>query len=197
VTDPRRRGEQVDRLGELRVAGQVLADGGLDGGDRLAEAGDVALHAPANLRVEGVGLARLLARPHGDKRIAAAMQARQALARRIGGLRAPQGQAGAHERQKPRIEGVGLGALAERLGEGAGMAGVDAGRGEAGLRQRLAQGHVVDAGGLEHHQAVGRQLAGERREGGGRVGEARPRRGGGREHIEMMLGDVDSGDLRV
>jgi len=174
---------------------QMRPDGALQLGDGGREPSNVGVEAFHGLGIESVGAARLFGSAHLHKRVAAAMQAGEALAGRVGSWLAPQGQTGAHGRQQAGVERVGLGALTQGLRKGASAGGVDAGVRDGGAGKGLTQRRIIGAAGLEDDQVLGA-------EGGDQFGD-RPRLIGdapglaarGVVEVEMMLGDVDSDDV--
>ena len=100
-----------------------------------------------------------------------------------------------HAGDEPRIDAVGLGLGADRLGEAPDPGGVELRGGEAGAVERALEGGVVGAGRLEGDEADavrGADPAEERPVSGGIVGDAtglavRPAAG-----VEMIFRDVDA-----
>ena len=104
-----------------------------------------------------------------------------------GGLEAEAPRGGEHG----SVERVGLGEKAGGAGEVAGACGIDPGKADAGLVQRLPQRQIVDAGGLEQN-AFGLVVPLGDQGGDRRLGVGQADHPTAVKDIEVVLGDIDS-----
>ena len=128
-----------------------------------------------------------------DKLIPTLVETGEPLARRQDRFRGRRLQALRHGGEHLRIDRIGLGEEAGRTGEVAGARRVDASKAYSGYRQGLAQVEVVPAGRLEQNEGVTpRPGLGHFSHRAGRIAQPDGHACRTVEHIEIMLGDIDS-----
>ena len=138
----------------------------------------------------------LLAR--GDELIAALVQGGHRLTLRIGRRLRLGPQALSHGGEHARVDGIGLGKEARGSGEVAGPSRVDAREGDAGRYEHSGERSIIASGRLEQNEGFALAPGGELGHQGGRgIGETLTASKLGIEHVEMVLGNVDSDDARV
>jgi len=158
----------------------------------------VAVKIAGQLGILAFGAARAFLLAHGHELVAALVQDGQPFTFGIAGKVDARCHPCAEFGQHARVDRVGLGPPAERLGEIPRLLRIDPGMGDSRRVECGTQGGVVMAGGFEHHQASApAQLGGEPRHLGLSVGQTADVAAARVEDIEMPFGDIDSNGLRV
>ena len=161
--------------------------------DFRVDPGDMRRDAGAHLLVLGVAQALLVVGPGCHQLVAAALQASQTLAQRIGCLARRQRQRPAHAGEQAGVDGIGLGKRRCGTGKVARTRRVDAHVGDIGGLERAAQGAIVASRRLEYHAQV--RTRPPRQHGGYRhrtVGDALGLACCVVVDVEMRFADVDS-----
>jgi len=179
--------------GEFGRAGDQAVDNGLQAVNLRIDPGNMGGDAGAHVFALSDGQTLFVVGTGCHQLVAAALQAGEALAQRVGGLAWRESERAAHVGEQAGVESIGLGQCGSGSGEVAGAGRVDAHVGKIGGLEGAAQDAIVASCGLEDH-AYARLWPGCQR---GRdrdwtVGNAPGLGGGFVIDIEMRLADIDS-----